>query len=727
MDIDPHRSQHVADHVRQIRESKDQSLHLVLRELPPTSSTSSSPGPRATTQAPATAGPPLQTNPFRTLPQPRPSSQPPPQQAPPPPHPHHHHPHVHHHHHIPGNPNAFAIPLPPAIQQQLAQTMAAAQAAQMNSARTPSPAAANPPTAQAAPAPQVGAQAPAMGLPPLPGMGQPNDGRTVRQEGVGPNGERWSVTYSSTTMPNQAPMLPRTFMQPPAVGQPPRPAGSAAFSDATDVLLPRVTLLLQSAREEMVNVRTLLQASGHQTDQPLQPSPPSPPPWRLELIRQHAQRMEGNLSLAERALAVFAAENSERSPNLIALERSTNELRQHLEDLNRIMGQQGAASSSRVPSPDAAAPILQSGASSSTTAPSRAQATTHTAPQTIPPSAPEELFLLSSPQGPVGILFDQRGTYTTAPMVHTLPFQTFTSQFAHNRQLIAGLGQHMIQNDRTTAAATASPTVHTNGVLPTPTQPAGVGQAHAQNQAADQGQVGDQNQQHANQAVNLNAQANAQGENDRAGNIAGHLWLVFKLACFVYFFSGTGWYKSLLLGLIAGGVYLAQIGMFEEQFNLIRRHFEAVLPVGALADQPAQPGAAEPRRNMTPEEAARRLLQQHQNQRLGWVRESMRTVERSFAIFVASLWPGIGERMVHAQEESVRAERAAEEERVRLEEEEKKKREEATEQQQSGDKTDDINAAEGSSGDIGTAISSAKGKERAESVEAEPVASVPGP
>jgi hypothetical protein len=245
-------------------------------------------------------------------------------------------------------------------------------------------------------------------------------------------------------------------------------------------------------------------------------------------------------------------------------------------------------------------------------------------------------------------------------------------------------------------------------VQPTPTQqPAATSQNQAQ--GAEQAQAQAQNQP-ANPDANANPAPNAQGENDRVGNIAGHMWLVFKLACFVYFFSGTGWYKSLLLGFIAGGVYLAQIGMFEQQFALIRRHFEAVLPVGALAERAVQP-AAEPRRNMTPEEAARRLLQQRRDQRTGWIRDSFRTVERSFAIFVASLWPGIGERMVHAQEERVRAERAAEEERVRVEEEERKKREEEAQQQQEVEPKDQPSATETSQEG---STSSVKGKERAE-------------
>jgi hypothetical protein len=575
-----------------------------------------------------------------------------------------------------------------------------AQNGQMNQNPTPSAQAQQP--SGGASVPENGAQAPPTGLPPLPGFGPPPDGRAVRQEGVGPNGERWSVTYSSATIPAQAqqPMLVRPFMPPPPFGLP-RPSASPTPSEAIDRLLPRMRFILQSARQEMENVRTLLQNSGQQG---VQLALINPPTWRLERIRQHIQAMGQNLNLVERGLGVIAADAAmTNNPEVMSLRQSATELREQLENLNRMMVQQGYAGSSQVPFPGSASMMAPTATSAFSSSQSAATAT-------ISPDAPEELFLLSSPQGPVGVLFDQRGTYMTAPIVPTLPFQTFTNQFTQNRQLIAGLGQQMAQNSQTHNQNASGPgQVHNilANMRPTPTQqPALAGQAENQAQAADQGQAQNPNQA-LNQNANANVPANAQG--DRVGNIAGHLWLLFKLACFVYFFSGTGWYKSILLGVIAGGVYLAQLGVFEEQFNLIRRHFEAVLPVGALAERAAQPAPqrAEPGRHATPEEAARRILQQRQEQRFGWIRDSVRTVERSFAIFMASLWPGIGERMVHAQEERVRAERAAEEERQRLAEEENKKREE--EEQKKNEPAP--NAAERPSD---TTPSSAKGKERAD-------------
>ncbi|KAF1914552.1 hypothetical protein BDU57DRAFT_297531 [Ampelomyces quisqualis] len=703
-----------------IRESKDQSLHLVLRELPiqaaPRAATAP-PNPfRPPEQAPTAASPPLHTNPFRTVPQPRPASQPQPQtpQA----QPHRQHQHVHpphvHHHDLPGPPNPFQVPLPHVLQQHLAHTLAMAQAQQMNNAHAAAAAPA-PPAPPGQPLepdahPNNNAQAPPAGLPPLPGMGPPNAGRPVIQEGIGPNGERWSVSFSSATIPVQGPqpLFPRPLAPQFDFGAPPRHLASPGPAEALDRLLPRLRFILESARQDMENLRLLLQASAQPASQAGPRASTTPPPWRLERMRQLNFTMAQNLNTLERGLVVITADPSlTNNPDVIILRQSATELRRRLEEMDRTIRQQvGVGPANQAPSVDGESSTSQPGASTiATPSTVSSQPQSQSAPSTLPPNAPEELFLLSSPQGPVGILFDQRGTYTTAPMVQTLPFQTFTNQFAHNRQLIAGLGQQIAQISHLHGHNEQLRNQLAN-IQPTPTQePAVTGQTQNQAQGADQGQPQAQNQP-ANPDANANPAPNAQGENDRVGNIAGHLWLVFKLACFVYFFSGTGWYKSLLLGLIAGGVYLAQIGMFEQQFALLRHHFEAVLPVGALAERAVRP-AAEPRRNMTPEEAARRLLQQHQDQRTGWIRSSFRTAERSFAIFVASLWPGIGERMVHAQEERVRAERAAEEQRVRLEEEETKKRQEEAQKLQHGEPS----AAEAAQDQ---SPSSAKGKEKAQ-------------
>ncbi|KAJ4373223.1 hypothetical protein N0V83_003516 [Neocucurbitaria cava] len=586
------------------------------------------------------------------------------------------------------------------------------------------PSGSNPTLVNGAQVPQPGP-----GQMPLMGFGQPNPpaGRIVRQEGIGPNGERWSVTINETnvnipnlpTRPLQ-PGVPRPFPLPPGFGLPPRPTASPAPADAIDSLLPRISFILQSARQEMENVRTLFQAPGGQLPgSAAQIATVNPPSWRVERIREHVRTMSHNLDLVERGLAVILSDATlAQNANVVALRRSANELRAQAEEVNRMLArEQDETAHNHTPSATepSASPAPAATTPTSTSTSSLPQ--TQNASQIMPAETPAELFILSSPQGPVGILFDQRGTYSTAPMVSTLPFQTFTDQFARNRQLIAGIGQQIAQGGNQFHNQLAN-------IQPTPTQqPAPNGQAP--NQAPDQAQNQVQNQ-NQNQIPAQNA--NPPAEQDRMVNIAGHLWLIFKLACFVYFFAGGGGlYRPIMLGIIAAVVYLAQIGIFEEQFNLVRRHFEALLPAGALGAQPANQNnnhnnnntqaAVQPTMgNLTPQQAAQRLLEQRRDQRFGWVRESMRTVERSFALFVASLWPGIGERMVHAQEERIRAERAAEEERQRREEEKARVEAEARAAQAGEKKEEETETkTDGAAGEEAAAQAglSAKGKERA--------------
>ncbi|KAF3041124.1 hypothetical protein E8E12_007838 [Didymella heteroderae] len=688
-----------------LRESKDQSLHLVLRELPQAPSTSSSPGPRAATAPPNPFRPaqaslpasPLQTNPFRAIPQPRPDSQP--QAGPQPPHHHHHHhhahhPHVHHHHHVqqPLNPLGpiGAIPLPPQMQQQIAQALG------QRGAPVPAPASDTPTPTQPAdgaeprPASTEGAGAPPpVVLPPgFGGLPAPN-GRTVRQEGIGPNGARWSVTYNDFTA--NIPLRPGqpTMPRPVPFAVPPRSFGSpipGGVNVPLSWLLPRLRGTLQEAAREVDNVRTLLTPSAVEDALSSAQSPSGSatfPSWRAERIREHLRTITYNLNMVEGGLSDPAMQ---LNVDVIALRQAASDVRRQANEFSRTLDAQEAR---------AGAELTQStsSATSAAAASDPLVAMASAATRTLPSDAPQELFLLSSPQGPVGVLFDQRGTYTTAPFTSALSSQTFIEQFNSNRQLIAGLGQQIVQSSHNLHSQLGS-------AQPTPTQQPGLAQAeqpHLDNAAAQQiiqNIIQNRNERQAANAPPANPDAPA--DPDRVINVAGHLWLIFKLACFVYIFAGGGgWYRPLMLGSIAIVVYIVQLGVFDQQFNVVRRHFEALLPnpdrVAQGRDVPPgrnQPNhAPEVRRNVTPEEAARRLLMQQRNNQFGWVRESMRTLERGVAIFVASLWPGIGERMVHAQEERERLERvAASEERERQEEERRRAEEEANKPAEEGEK-----------------------------------------
>lgn len=631
---------------------------------------------------------PLQTNPFRTIPHPRPDSQP---------------------NRLPAQVNPIGLHLLPQLQQQIAQAIGQQgprddgqpldrTSEPPNQDTQAAPDGAHPPAPEAAPLPPLG-------LPNLPGNGD----QAIRRDGITHNGARWTVTYNQI-IPARLPQTVAPFTIPHALafGRPPLPTGTLPMVNETQRLLPRIQRIFQETKREMDNIRALLQIPDEPGVQgggfSVLNLPPSLsiPPWRIDRLRQHLNTVNQNLNVVDRALALLPTD-----PEVVALRRSATELRIDAVELNILLDRQQSGTAEG--SPDT--PLV-----ASTTTPA-VSTTSHPqvehATQTIPADAPAELFLLSSPQGPVGVLFDQQGTYTTAPALPTLPFQTFSSQFAQNRQLIAGLGQQMGQGTNQLHNQIAN-------MQPTPTAPpVADGQAQDQNRGRDQVQNQDQNE-------NLNAPQ--PDENDRMANIAGHLWLIFKLAVFVYIFAGGGSiYRPLMLGAVAGIVYLAQIGMFEDHINFLRRHFEALLNIGAIAERAVQPTNQRPRGNMTPEEAARRILQQRQDQRFGWIRESMRGVERAFALFIASLFPGVGERMVHAQEERERQERvAAQEERQRQEEEARKRQEAAQayqqqqQQQQSEEKSSEAKMeTEGEPSSSG----SLKGKERAEEPQTETLAS----
>jgi hypothetical protein len=533
---------------------------------------------------------------------------------------------------------------------------------------------------------------PPSGLPNLPGNGD----QPIRRDGIQPNGARWIVTTTSPiNIPARLtqPVVPFPIPHALAFGRPP-------LSSENQRLLPRIQRIFLETKREIDNIRALLQlpsdsdahVGGLFTSNP--PSSLNIPAWRVERLRQHLNTVNQNLNVVDRALALLPTE-----PEVAALRRSATELRVDAVELSLVLDrQQGEAAEAT----SNIAPGVSVMIPAALTTP---QAQAENATQTLPADAPAELFLLSGPQGPVGVLFDQQGTYTTAPMVPTLPFQNFSSQFAQNRQLIAALGQQMAHGTNQLHNQLAN-------MQPTPVaQPVAGGQAQDQNQGQNQMQ---------NQNQNENQNGPQPEENDRMINIAGHLWLIFKLAVFVYVFAGGGGlYRPIMLGAVAGIVYLAQIGMFEDQINFMRRHFEALLPMGAIAERAAQPTNQRARGNISPEEAARRILQQRQEQRFGWLRDSLRGVERAFTLFVASLFPGVGERMVHAQEERERLERvAAQEERQRQEEEARKREQEAQaqQQQQTDDKSSDAKVdMEGEANPSG----SSKGKERAEQPQTE--------
>ncbi|TLD27790.1 hypothetical protein E2P81_ATG11078 [Venturia nashicola] len=204
---------------------------------------------------------------------------------------------------------------------------------------------------------------------------------------------------------------------------------------------------------------------------------------------------------------------------------------------------------------------------------------------------------------------------------------------------------------------------------------------------------------------------------DMLAPIVRNLWLAARLAAFAYFFlsSGRGYWRVLLLGGIGLAIYALNSGWLgrnvDNAWEGLRRHFETLVN-DARRGNPIAPTAAQMAYNNahpTPEDTARRLLQEHQRRNRSATQEFIdravaraRQAERTFALFVASLWPGVGEGVIRAQEQARREEEQwIEEERKRREEEEAKKKEEGEEEATKS--AEEENAGEGSSKDVAPA------------------------
>ena len=165
-----------------------------------------------------------------------------------------------------------------------------------------------------------------------------------------------------------------------------------------------------------------------------------------------------------------------------------------------------------------------------------------------------------------------------------------------------------------------------------------------------------------------------------------HFWLLLRILIFSYFLLGSdmSYAKMLMLAGIGFAFWAFRLGILgnEEIMNQARRWWAGVVGLperpreqaaGQNGQQPpqleqrqdqaavaGQAGAAQPaeaqqqraqQRMPTPEEVAQRLINENGDQNRGWLREQIRPVERAVALFVASLWPGIGEAHVRAQRE----------------------------------------------------------------------------
>jgi hypothetical protein len=283
-------------------------------------------------------------------------------------------------------------------------------------------------------------------------------------------------------------------------------------------------------------------------------------------------------------------------------------------------------------------------------------------------AAAPEVYILSSPSGPRAVLFNGNlGTYSSPQLrVHQpigLPFPpishtTSSGSTLHTRQ---GVPPQIIQrssmavgnapNNLNNTPPIQQPQVQPqHGLqLPPPVQPQfGLGMDNPQIQAI------------------------------RIAQVWPHIWLMIRLALFIWWFTTptSSWTRWITVISIAIGLFIGNTGLMnpvaEHVWVPLRRHLENLIPLaagnaGARAAENAQGGGgnvANPARARDPDptDSAARLVQQRRQDNANWLLDQVRRLERAGILFLASLAPGLAERHIAQVEAEAQAGRQRQQE-----------------------------------------------------------------
>lgn len=297
-------------------------------------------------------------------------------------------------------------------------------------------------------------------------------------------------------------------------------------------------------------------------------------------------------------------------------------------------------------------------------------------------SAPNTVYMLSSPSGPQALLMTSTGDlFSTsqpsfAPAWRANPFATNPAS-----QSIRALESNGNASSPSSAHSSSSTGLN-NGMSPVNGQPP--------NQIQRQHRHHHHHHNHNHNHDRVQApQAAANPIQDLLRllvPLGGHAWLLVRLLGFMYFFTaGIGLRRTLLLGIGGLVLFILQTGALRPWvmhiWDPVRRHIEGLLPVPAVPQPQGAAAAAAPeaqrgpgntpgtstatgaaqatvqnstvttRASVTPDpaETAARLLADRQTPYLALARDYARRVERGVALFVGSLVPGFGERHIEAR------------------------------------------------------------------------------
>lgn len=144
------------------------------------------------------------------------------------------------------------------------------------------------------------------------------------------------------------------------------------------------------------------------------------------------------------------------------------------------------------------------------------------------------------------------------------------------------------------------------------------------------------------------------------------LWLLFRLALFVWFFTNpnASWSRWFTIICIAFFIFILSTGVLngvpEHIWRPLGRHLENLIPLdpraAQRADQNQENGAQGENREPNPADMAARLIAENQGHD-GWLMTQIRRLERAGLLFLASIAPGVAERHIANLEATARIDR----------------------------------------------------------------------
>ncbi|KAL1637954.1 hypothetical protein SLS56_000511 [Neofusicoccum ribis] len=502
---------------------------------------------------------------------------------------------------------------------------------------------------------------------------------TITQGGIGPNGERWSfsVNNGAVVLPQQQPAL--GLPQLPMVFDPRPPIRLVDPMGGMDAqrMLDQVHTNLEAAQQQVSVINNILAPPNVSREEVWRM-----PPAQFQRAAIEIERLNIYLSTMDQLLhSLVINPLYSRNRELVSLQMDNESMRNATRRLIRTLGDHITARRQETQSTrDAPGLSIASQIANPPTLNPPPVASGGTRTEGTPRNtSANNIYLLSSPNGPHAILYSSEGTFAT-PGSSSFG-DAFTQNLAYQRALSDVA--HLMAPTRASLTDRQLPPLppQQNAAAPGPQENLfpPPGEAVRENQpqnpvqnpllAGVQPQIQQQILQQQQEANQLPIAA-----------IATHFWLLIRIFGMLWFFSGAGWQRTLMLSLCGVAIYIFQAGILGDRvlgnrWDRVRHYFENL--VGIPHQQPAQqqrparqaqandannnnngavdigpPGRRGRRRDPSPEEVAQRLLREREQQQRTWLRERVRGVERSVALFVASLWPGLGERMVAAREEA---------------------------------------------------------------------------